>query len=207
MALKLGVYTDFPTRFQQAFPGSEFVTEDLVTTFRPSPASTASVDRLQSDQPPADPQPSGCARAEDFCYASSVAHTEEGWQPDEVEVVRLASGRVGVYNTIAVIGGTKFDATALETWVRSLPKSTVIVTGDGRGAEKALRSLCKAQGIRIDVPLLLDIAKPLEVQIEAILSMTQDSRSPVVFLGQGSRVDTARKWLKRGRWGREIETL
>ena len=109
--------------------------------------------------------------------------------------------------TYALIGGTKFDEAALETWLKSLPPDTVIVTGDGRGAEKRTVSLCNELGIRVDTPGQLKVARPLEVQIEAVMAITQDSRAPVVLVGQGGRVNSAKSWLKRGRFGREVIEL
>lgn len=110
-------------------------------------------------------------------------------------------------NTVAVVGGSEYDEAELEKFARKLPKRTTVVTGNGQGAEKALRDVLSDRGVRVDVPTPLSISNALERQIELVLSMTQDSRAPVVLIGRGGRVKYARSWLKRCDWKREVREI
>src|SRR3990167_3074957 len=207
-ARKLGVYTRQGTlrvlagatpicrALQQAFPGSEWVPTDGSSreqpgpdslhpgtlgyfgpdSIRPSPASTVPV---ASSQPSTGPLPPGGARAVDL-------------------------GREPARAALAVIGGTKYDSAALERWLRSLPQDTVIVTGNGRGAEQRVRELGAELGLRVDVPALHPERygrKALDIQVSYVMSMTAGD---IVVIGAGSRPSKAREWFKRARWGREL---
>jgi len=107
---------------------------------------------------------------------------------------------------LGVIGGAKFDEASLHNWLRSLPRDTVLVTGNGRGAEAKTRELAGELGLRVDVPeLKKDMygTKAMDCQVEAIMCAC----GPYVLVGRGGRVTKARDWLKRARWGREGEEL
>lgn len=116
----------------------------------------------------------------------------------------LPAGGTGA---VAVIGAQKFDLQELERWMRSLPRDTLLVTGDGRGAEQRVRELGSELGIRVDVPELRPDwfgPKARDCQVEQILAATSGD---VVVVGKGSRTSLVERWHKRARWGRELVRL
>lgn len=174
------LFTPFAARLQQAFPGSNWEHH------------TSS-----NEQPVPD---SGNSSGLDSAATESAAVEQRGLESPTASIDHWRFQPT----VFAVIGGTKFDEAALTQWVEALPQDAVVVTGDGRGAEKALRSFLSARGIRVDVPTLLDYPRALDGQSERICAITQDSLSPIVLIGSGGRVNSAKKWLARGKWGREV---
>lgn len=108
--------------------------------------------------------------------------------------------------SIGVIGGAKFDEASLVTWLRSLPRDVILVTGNGRGSEAKVRELAEELGLRVDVPELrkdLFGTKAMDCQVEQVINAS----SPLVLIGTGGRVTKAKDWLKRANWGREVSEL
>ena len=183
----VGVYTrpDFSTLLQQSFPGSEWVPTDGSSREHLGPDSLHPGTLGQFGPDSIRPSP-----ASTVPVASSQPST--GPLPP------------GGARAVAVIGGTKYDSAALERWIRSLLPDTVIVTGNGRGAEQRVRELGTELGLRVDVPALHPERygrKALEIQVSYVLGMTAGD---IVVVGAGSRPSKAREWFKRARWGREL---
>src|SRR3990167_11231411 len=106
----------------------------------------------------------------------------DSMRPSPASTVPVASSQPstgplppGGARAVAVIGGTKYDSAALQQWIRSLLPDTVIVTGNGRGAEQRVRELGAELGLRVDVPALHPERygrKALDVKVSYVLSMT-----------------------------------
>lgn len=102
---------------------------------------------------------------------------------------------------IAVIGGMDFDEAKLEAFVYALdskyPHAT-IVTGHGRGAEKAVKTLAEAIGMTVVVPELNDALygkSANDCQVFDIL--IECDRIVVIGSPSGSRQKAALDWHKR----------
>ena len=106
--------------------------------------------------------------------------------------------------SLTIIGGTKYDEDALASHIRSLPPSTTVITGVGRGAEAftaQLETNCFVVEKRDD----LYGKKATTMNVEQVLSL--DPTSPLLLVGTGERVKKAKEWLKRANWGREVHEL
>lgn len=100
-------------------------------------------------------------------------------------------------NNLTIIGDLKDLTTAL-LLVGELSPDQVIVgrLPSGRGAESKISKALEGdqEVVHVDSPL-----------VEAVMS--HDIASPVLLLGNGTRVKEARSWLGRANWNREVHEL
>lgn len=99
-------------------------------------------------------------------------------------------------HSVAIIGGTKYDAKSVQDYLAGLPEGTTVYVGAGRGVESDLRNAD-------DCPLPVQVVdldpdrygrKARDVNVPEVL--IQDISSPVVLVGAGTRVTQARSWLR-----------
>lgn len=98
--------------------------------------------------------------------------------------------------SIAIIGGTKYDSSALMEYLGGLPQGTTVYVGAGRGVES---DLAKADGLTVQVEVV-DVNPGrfgrLARKVNVPDVLVQDISSPVVLVGAGERVKQAQSWLK-----------
>jgi hypothetical protein len=106
---------------------------------------------------------------------------------------------------VAVIGGAKFDRESLRAWIASLPRDTLLITGEGRfrkdgsamDAEATVRLMGTDLGVRVDVVELREDLyrnKAVDAQIERICTLTAGD---IILVGTGGRPNKARDWWHR----------
>lgn len=114
------------------------------------------------------------------------------------------------------IGGEKFDSEPIEEYLSRLPKKSIVVTGNGRGAEERVQTEAKLRGLKVIVPPLqvnhfvgnehgrlqaLHL-QVVDVYVQALLGGT------LVLVGKGYRIDEARGMLSRSSaWPMEVVEL
>lgn len=124
--------------------------------------------------------------------------------PDQSLPGSPASTTVAERPALTVIGGTKFDEENLDAYLAELTfykPDVLLVTGSGRGVEKHVAEIAEEHGIDIDI-IETDSKK---IEVEAVMAARVDS--PVLLVGDGTRVKQARSWLARANWGREVTEL
>lgn len=114
------------------------------------------------------------------------------------------------------IGGEKFDSDPIEEYLTRLPKKSIVVTGNGRGAEERVQTEAKLRGLKVVVPPLQvnqfvgnEIGRRqalklqvVDVYVQALLGGT------LVLIGKGYRIDEARDMLTRSTaWPMEVVEL
>lgn len=105
--------------------------------------------------------------------------------------------------SVTLIGGTKYDQADIYDCVRDSQAEELIV-GDGMGAEKWIAKAF--DGVTVIAPDKDRYGKlARKVNVEQVLSYAPTS--PVILVGEGERVKTARSWLARANWGREVVEL
>jgi hypothetical protein len=110
--------------------------------------------------------------------------------------------------SVTVIGGTKYDADALEAQLAELPHGWSVISGGNRGAEKAALEIAERLGltpVRVDVDRELFGAKATDVHVEQVLGT--ELHSKLIIAGNGVRPKQAKSWLNRAKWPREVVTL
>lgn len=99
--------------------------------------------------------------------------------------------------SVAVIGGTKYDAASLLGYMRELPKGTTVYVGAGRGVESDLvknSHELPLQFVLVDVDEERFGKHARKVNVPEVL--IQDLASPIILVGSGERVKQAQSWLK-----------
>lgn len=129
----------------------------------------------------------------------------------EAEVVEAPGCEPGTLegsspSSLSLIGSTKDSAALVNALHEHVPPNGSVILGrlpSGRGAESEAAKVAEEQGFPV---IYVDAEKGFEnVNVEAVLSY--DLTSPVLLLGNGTRVKQARSWLGRAEWGREVYTL
>jgi len=106
--------------------------------------------------------------------------------------------------SITIIGGTKYDEDALESYLLH-SDATHLIVGAGQGAEADAYTWW--DDLNGDITKIVpnpDVygKNARKVNVEAVLS--HDPTSPLLLVGSGERVKQAEAWLKRANWGREV---
>lgn len=109
-------------------------------------------------------------------------------------------------NDLTVIGDMK-DLEPVYDAVGRLRPDRVILgrLPSARGAEANISKMlaaCGWQGEVVHVDHDPDVFGKADCNVEQVLSY--DLTSPVLLVGNGTRVKQARSWLKRAEWGREV---
>jgi hypothetical protein len=101
------------------------------------------------------------------------------------------------------IGGTAYDRGALLEHLFDLPRRILVVTGDGRGAEKDVRTHAPRLGLELLVPPSPDVERQIvDLYVQALYG------GVLVLVGEGFRVRRARQMLARSNgWPTEVIEL
>lgn len=101
------------------------------------------------------------------------------------------------------IGGVEFDEDALHSHVSGLRRGTLVVTGNGRGAETWVRDVAPVMGFEVHVPEFIDVRRQIaDIYVQALLG------GVLVLVGEGFRVRRARAMLARSSgWPTEVTQL
>jgi hypothetical protein len=101
------------------------------------------------------------------------------------------------------IGGVEYDDDALTEHVTSLSRRTLVVTGNGRGAERRVLDVAQERGLDVYVPDLVDVRRQVvDIYVQALLG------GVLVLVGDGFRVRRARAMLDRSNgWPAEVIEL
>lgn len=101
------------------------------------------------------------------------------------------------------IGGVVFDADALVEHVTKLNRKTLVVTGNGRGAERRVLDVAEERGLDVYVPPFVDVHRQItDVYVQALYG------GVLVLVGDGFRVRRARAMLARSNgWPAEVIEL
>ena len=101
------------------------------------------------------------------------------------------------------IGGVEFDEDVLHAHVSGLPRRTLVVTGDGRGAETWVRDVAPTMGFEVYVPEFVDVRRQIvDIYIQALYG------GSLVLVGEGFRVRRAKAMLARSNgWPAEVTEI
>jgi hypothetical protein len=101
------------------------------------------------------------------------------------------------------IGGVVFDKEAVLGHLWGLNRKTLVVTGDGRGAEKWIRNAAGRLGLEVYVPELVDVERQVvDIYVQALYG------GELVLVGSGFRVKRAKEMLARSNgWPEQVTEL
>ena len=101
------------------------------------------------------------------------------------------------------IGGIVYDKEAVLGHLWSLSRQTLVVTGDGRGAEKWIRDAANRLGLELHVPEFVDVEKQIvDIYVQALYG------GELVLVGSGFRVKRVQEMLSRSNgWPEKVTEL
>jgi hypothetical protein len=111
-------------------------------------------------------------------------------------------------SNLTIIGDTKKHLEDVLEYVYHHTPDRVIVgrLPSGRGAESTVAAYLLAHEVEVVyVDHDPDLYGKSDVNVEQVMSY--DLTSPVLLVGNGTRVKTAKSWLARAEWDREVITL